>query len=865
MPTVPRYDNLQVTPNTLPLARMDAPVVPDVAGQQAQQLGQGMMQAGNAVSRIAVDMQTEQSRTEAKAADVGFTSALNDILHNPESGYLTQQGKNAVDGFKPASEAIRQLQSEHLGKLQNPQARAMVSNVFADRAQSALTTAQGYAAKQNQHWKVQTSQSLADVSLQDAASNFRDPNAFTKSLGTALNEADEQGRMQGWDEATVKVQRKAYVDKAYKMRYDAWQQEDAAEALADFQKNAQQISPLVRDQIKRELFTKAAPQLAAQINQSGGVGVVEARQPGNPQEPRGVRNNNPGNVMRGGDQWQGEVAGSDSRYASFETPEAGIRAMGKTLLTYQDKHGLNTIEGIVSRWAPATENDTSAYIKTVAKAAGVKPDAPIDLRNTAVLTAVTRAMIQVENGKQPYSDQQIATGLGAALGTGQLPAAQGAAPGSATAVSWRDPTAKTGNPVIDALAPDERLRVLHLAQAQAHQDMAQVRESLHSRVQDSVSEYMARGTASNPPAEAEFIRAYGQADGVRRYRELQSTAMYGMEIQRTKILPNADLDKMLIEAKPVPGEGFAGRQHDYEILQRAVLHAKKERQDDPVAYALQNPAYGIKPLSGFGNPQTLAQELGKRFDAMERIAGDYGTRPFVMTDKEADAFGQHLGSLQATDKARVLGQVFGAVGAAGVQSLSTQLKDKDNTLAVAAMLSTHQSTKGNSAALLYLQGKDAIDEKRAKIDNAAEIGTKAEIFKAIEGVYQTPQGRDAAAEAAFGIYAKFKADGGGGDVNQAIKLATGGVMAFNGGKIAKPYGWDDSQFRDTIKTTVAASIVAKGGEYLAGGQKLNAADFAKLLPGARLQTFGQGSYLVMAGNDVVRQANGTPYVLKVLP
>ena len=44
---------------------------------------------------------------------------------------------------------------------------------------------------------------------------------------------------------------------------------------------------------------------------------------------------------------------------------------------------------------------------------------------------------------------------------------------------------------------------------------------------------------------------------------------------------------------------------------------------------------------------------------------------------------------------------------------------------------------------------------------------------------------------------------------------------------------------------------------------MSAADFGKMLPGARLQTYGQGSYLVMAGNDVVRTPGGAPFILKV--
>lgn len=856
MPTVPRYDNLQVTPGTLPQVRLSMPDTPDIAGKQAQQMGQDMLRVGNAMAAMAQD----QARTEARDADTAFVQDLNAL----KTDYLSQQGKNAVDRYQPTVDALTELQKKHLDNLPSPMARQEAGRVFADRVQSALGSMTTYKAGQELTWKTTSLEAHADTSVQDAAANYRDPEVFRLSLGSALNDAHEMGRLMGWDDATVGVKKRKYVDDAFRLRYKAWQQDDAAAALGDFQRNAKQISPLMRDQIYDEIFPKAAPILAEQYNQMGGNYGLEARQPGSTAEPRGVRNNNPGNLMKGNKSWQGEVQGDDPRYATFATPEAGIRAMGKNLLISQEEHGNSTVEGIVSRWAPATENNTAAYVATVAKAAGVKPDAPLNLRDPAVLTAVTRAMIQVENGKQPYSDAQIATGLGAALGTAPLPAGTPGAAIATPTTSWRDPAVQTGHPIIDALPPDKKMRVLQLAHAQANQDLAQVRESLHSRVQDSVAEYMARGAASNPPTEAEFIRAYGQVDGMQRYRALQDTATLGLEIQRTKLLPNADLSKMLTDAKPQPGEGFAVRQRNYETLQKAVQYAVDQRQKDPVAYALENQAYGIKPLTGFGNPQALTQELGKRYDAMNRIAADYGTRPAVMTDPEADAFGQYLGTLQTPDKARVLGQVFGAAGAAGVQSLSTQLKDKHNTLAVAAMLSANQTTKGNSAALLYLQGKEAIEQKRAKIDDTAEIGTKAEIYKAIDGVYQTPQGRDAAAEAAFGIYAKFKADGGG-DVEQAVRIATGGVMDFNGGKIAKPYGWDDSQFRDAIRGATAQAIASGGGEFIVGGSKVKAPDIAKMLPGARLQTFGRGSYLIMAGNDVVREANGRPYILKVGP
>lgn len=873
MPTVPRYDSPQVSAASMPMTGLNGfstQPMPDIAGRQAQQLGQAMQQTSSDIGKIAIDMQTEANQTRLDDSMNQLVKGRTDLATEA----LSLKGRNALerpDGKSLPDEYGEKLQtlagtiSDGLG---NDAQRQAFRHQAMQLQQHFYGTLSSHMVDQQRVYRAETQKATLETAVDQAARLGPDEGAFMQSLGAIRDTVFKQVKENGGDDKIADAEYRKAADQTYYARYKAWQQEDAAAALGNFQAHRLEIGPLMRDRIGDELLKAAEPQLAVMVKPwlfSAGSAPV-----GNPtlaNEPRGVRNNNPGNIVKGNDTWQGEVQGNDPRYASFATPEAGIRAMGKNLLTYQDKYGLNTVESIVARWAPATENNTASYAATVAKALGVKTDAQINLHDAATLSKLTGAMIQVENGKQPYSDAQISAGIGAALGASTLPSASAATdPASMGAVqsNWRDPNAKTGIPIIDNLAPDQRLRVFQLAHSQAHQDMAQLRESLHSRIQDSTAEYMARGTATNPPSEAEFIRAYGQVDGVKRYQELQGVASLGLELQRTKILPNTDLDRMLVETKPPMGEGFAARERNYEALQRAVQITKEQRQKDPVAYALQNSAFGIKPLTDFGNVQTLTQELGKRYDAMYRIAGDYGTKPAIMTDQEAEAFGRYVDSLQAPDKARVLGQVANVTSAAGVQSLSTQLRDKNNTLAVASMLASYQTTKGNSAALLYLQGRDAIEQKRAKIDQTAEIGVKAEIYKAIEGVYQTPQGRDAAAEAAYGIYAKLKEDGDD-SVKRAVGIATGGVMDFNGGKIAKPYGWDDSRFRDAVRGTIPESIKATGGEFIVGSQKMSAADFAKTIPGARLQTYGQGSYLVMAGNDVVRTPNGSPFILKVAP
>ncbi|QHJ76725.1 MAG: hypothetical protein [Bacteriophage sp.] len=121
-------------------------------------------------------------------------------------------------------------------------------------------------------------------------------------------------------------------------------------------------------------------------------------------EPRGIRNNNPGNI-RWGDDWRGLVPyaqRTDKSFCQFTAPEYGIRAMIIILRNYQRKRGLKTVADIINRWAPPVENNTLAYINSVAKSVGVKPDQAIDVMDSRVMIPLLEAIITHENGVQPY-------------------------------------------------------------------------------------------------------------------------------------------------------------------------------------------------------------------------------------------------------------------------------------------------------------------------------------------------------------------------------------------------------------------------------------------------------------------------------
>ncbi|HYB54639.1 MAG TPA: structural protein P5 [Alphaproteobacteria bacterium] len=125
--------------------------------------------------------------------------------------------------------------------------------------------------------------------------------------------------------------------------------------------------------------------------------------------PRGIRNNNPGNLRRSDDHWAGLASEQrDPDFFQFSEPVFGLRALARTLYNYQAKHGLETIRGIIARWAPASENDSEAYVAAVSADMGAGADEPLDLDDSEELAALTKAVVRHENGEQPYSDELIA-------------------------------------------------------------------------------------------------------------------------------------------------------------------------------------------------------------------------------------------------------------------------------------------------------------------------------------------------------------------------------------------------------------------------------------------------------------------------
>jgi hypothetical protein len=131
--------------------------------------------------------------------------------------------------------------------------------------------------------------------------------------------------------------------------------------------------------------------------------------------PRGIRNRNPGNVKRSSSNWLGKVPFSQSTDPTFEQfvePKYGLRVIAYLLLKYQRDKGKRTVRALISEpggWAPSnTDKNPAAYSTFVANAIGVPETAFIDLfARDALLAGMVKAIVQFENGQQPYGSSVI--------------------------------------------------------------------------------------------------------------------------------------------------------------------------------------------------------------------------------------------------------------------------------------------------------------------------------------------------------------------------------------------------------------------------------------------------------------------------
>lgn len=207
----------------------------------------------------------------------------------------------------------------------------------------------------------------------------------------------------------------------------------------------------------RELIGEAANRQQININRDRWIAEHASAFPtemhGMLDLPRGIRNNNPGNLESG--DFQG-AKGKDGNYLKFDTPENGLRAMMLNLKNQQDLHGLNTVQDIIGKYAPPEDNnDTNAYIMDVSHRLNVQPDQKLDMHDPEILAKFGDAIVRHENkGAMPYAPETVDWSVKSALGH-----TTDAAPVTTTA----DGGARTGNLAFNMMTYPEQQKLVTYA------------------------------------------------------------------------------------------------------------------------------------------------------------------------------------------------------------------------------------------------------------------------------------------------------------------------------------------------------------------------------------------------------------------
>ncbi|MEG5932547.1 hypothetical protein UXN85_20995 [Enterobacter hormaechei] len=198
----------------------------------------------------------------------------------------------------------------------------------------------------------------------------------------------------------------------------------AVSALGLGQGNAQSTALTPAGQT---IVSSKAESFAGDITAVTGTRTDGYRLGGNGAKLRNKRNNNFGNLSFDGWVKNFEGAqlearpgdGGKARFASFATPDQGIRANATQLHRYGSgefqngaKGKLNTVAKVINTWAPPGENRTSQYIQTVCDQLGVKPNDVLNLDDPNVVEALMRAIAKAEGGDISMSSEAFQASLG---------------------------------------------------------------------------------------------------------------------------------------------------------------------------------------------------------------------------------------------------------------------------------------------------------------------------------------------------------------------------------------------------------------------------------------------------------------------
>lgn len=918
MPIVPKYENN--VPGVAESGRgFGAPVDNVRPSFDYENVMNRALQPWSQIADSAVKIEAYHRDTVVKArADEqldAYNKEVQTTLYDPQKGYFSQQGKNAVTSWDQAQSDLQSIYDKHLSQIDDPDVKEAFKSNALQRLNSVRQKTVVYRNEQNIRWRAQTSKDHADNLVEEFALGGFSPDG-QRTMASLMNEIDYQGRMEGWDEETLKRQKTAYQSLAYAGAYGNAMLTDPEGAMRHFQTTGQKImTPDVSQRVLMELYKTSKPIMASKLAAMGGISALSltsgavARQHGDLELSERVRNQqqaqqglgtppkvsdkvlntpgykccNPLNVKVFGNKWNGLIGQDERGHGIFSRPEEGIRAGVKVLQSYSNKYGINTIEGIISRFAAADPATLRAYVDNVSHASGYAPDEQLDVKNPDVLRKIIPPMIRQEIGDVPYSDETINSGIHRGLGletdkaqTTLLEQEEERLPRLTPSDLILNPDAKTGYAVFDNLPRALKFDLLKSVKQGSDQNISGQKGQLSLAIKNGLAQARNTGDIGGIPTETDFIQVYGQLEGTEKFRAAQQEAQFNANLYMMPGMSVADMESMYRQLTPEKGDPqYAERMKQRDLWQKAMNQTQKERADDPVQFAFSGmPDLGLQPITDWTNQDGALLQIQKRIDSMDQVAERFGTPRTLFSKAEISGFLNFMQSMDAPHQADFLSRMADrmtdptATNSEPLRIFSEQIGNKNQTLAIALGVASTPNGKETNGALRQIKG-DFI--KKNKLTDAWKQET--EMRNLLSGVLAVPDGSpayEAMLSAAMNEYC-FASQTGTTKIEDAAANVFGRVYEHNGKKIFLPTQIDKAQkntwtFRrsgsfEDLLSDAGKDLAKSKKSYFYAGQKLSPQQLENLISNAPLQSIDDGVYQVVNGLNYVRDENGQPLVI----
>lgn len=839
----------------------------------------GLMQASGKLFEIQQREQAKADAAQANAARVALSKQEVDLFDpNNQSGVYSYQGAKALQAPGAVQQSLDTWATKYRSGLANPRQQALFDQLYGDHRAQMLDRVNRYALGENDRYQTEAYQGAVGSALSAATTKAAAGDMDGANL--ALNDGIATIHQYAQAHGEAPEQTAFKVEKFTTSVMDGFKAANKANAEAYILQNPGQ----------------AMQDLSARLN-IGRYSPAGQAAAGDPSAPRGVRNNNPGNLQQSGVQWQGKVSSADPRYEAFATPEEGIRALALNAQHLQ-ANGAQTVADLIGKWAPALENgaaSTQAYIGAVSKAMGVSPDAPINLQDPNQLLAFTNAVIGHENGGDPsswYKPEQVKQGVDAALGLAKLPDSHPTVttngsgmivPTNGDAPKEPGQIGRSGNPMIDNLDTGSVVDLYNRARAEVNRGQTELRGSIDQRERDDTAAFRAGQGVAQPLTLADYTRAYGDREGMQRFGAYQADQQLGHDLQTVATLDPQQMNDLLAARAPAAGENFAVKNQDHGILQRAIEQTLTARQADPVKWARGAGVGGFQSLD-LSSPDALAGSIAARTGPARSIADQFGAPYRLMSADESKTLATAFNQFGAGNKAAALGAMAAKLAPTDYAQVIATLKSNSPVTARAGQIMASgryavtkpgglfheaQTMDASTIAQTMLDGDALINPTKAdKEDNgaakfampsdSATSGLRSAWNTVVGDAFRGDGAGEVQAYQAYrAMYAGLAAKAGKSDgvydddlAQKAARATIGNVGDWNGHAVIPPYGMDTNTFKDAVTKQWKAVRASVPG----------AADDPEAYS---LDEVGDGAYTLSSGGAPVRNENGAPVVLRI--